>query len=145
MNILDSAALEIATKPKNVPQLLSLARSEHLGPGDGRFMKELAELFAEIGRRVYEGDFVWSSYNKKQWEKFCNLTVGPEGGACMFSLESKGELPYPMNNKKFRGLGLGLPIGMFPYSLMPTLEGKTAALRDCIAALGYDTDLLPRE
>jgi hypothetical protein len=145
MNVLDSTTLELAPKPKNIPQLLSLARSEHLGSGDGRFMKELTELLAEIGRRVYEGDFVWSSYNKRQWEKFCNLTIGPEGGACMFSLETKGMLPYPMDNTKFRGLGVGIPVGMFPYSLMPANDGKIKALHDCIVALGYETDLITKE
>jgi hypothetical protein len=144
-NVLDNSTLELATEPKNVPQLLSLARSEHLGPGDGRFMKELTELFGEIGRRVYGGDFVWSSYNKRQWEKFCSLAVGPEGGACMFSMEAKGELPYPLDTTKFRGMGMGLPVGMYPYSMMPTSEGKAKALYECIAALGYDTDLVPKE
>jgi hypothetical protein len=142
MNILDQATLDLATKPKNVPQLLSLARSEYLGPGEGRFMKELTDLFSEIARQVYTSDFVWSSYNKRQWEKFCNLTVGPEGGACMFSLEKKGELPYPLNNTKFRGLGVGVPVGMFPYSLIPGDSSKTKTLHDCITSLGYDTDLI---
>ena len=145
VTVLDSMTLELAMEPKNIPQLLSLARSEHLGPGDGRFMKRLTEVLTEIARQLYGGSFVWSSYNKRQWEKFCTLAVGPEGGACMISMESKGELPYPLDNTKFRGLGVGLPVGMYPFSLMPSMEGKLKPLRECIASLGFEADLISKE
>jgi hypothetical protein len=47
------------------------------------------------------------------------MKIGFEGGACMFSLEENGEPPDSAPSITFKGLGLGTPLGMFPYEIFP--------------------------
>lgn len=127
-------------KPASVPELLSAARSEFLNNEasyDGRFMTKITALLDRVGISVYNSDFKWSEYNKGQWEKFVQCRVGLEGGACMFSFEANGDLPEELDSR-FKGLGLGVPVGMFPYSLW--ISSTTVAadlLRRVLEQEGY--------
>jgi len=120
-HILDNIFLE-RINPKHTTVLLSAARSEYLTTQsyDGRLMTMVSEFFSCIASELYGTTFVWSEYNKEQWTRFVNLCVGIEGGACVFSMENSGILPeLPSLKSDFKGLLLGTPAGMFPYSIEP--------------------------
>jgi hypothetical protein len=55
----------------------------------------------------------------------------------MFSLEDSGELPDPIDNTRFKGLGVGKPLGMFPYELFPVIGDYDALIKTTIANFTY--------
>jgi|ERR1035438_434159 hypothetical protein len=138
-----SAMSEISlkiTKPGNPVQLLSAARSEFIrshGNVDGFYMNGVRTLFEHIARNVYNSGFTWSPYNLGQWIKFLGLTVGYEGGACMLSLEREGELPQSSKNSDFKGLGLGTPLGIYPYELFTVTSDFGPQLRAALGSFDY--------
>lgn len=98
-------------------------------------MTELTNLFDQIARKVYGNPFLWSDYNKSQWEKF---TTGGTSwcGSCAFSAEADGEVPQTS------GFGLGGVTGPFPFHLWDlTGHFGSESLRAAVAALGkYSLD-----
>jgi len=128
--------------PKNIPSLLSVARSEFHKTENysGNFMKEVTDLLSFIAKELYDTNFSWSEYNKGQWCKFvASGASSPEGGACMFSCENGGGYD-PLNN--FKRLFLGLPTGVYPYALeAPEPPKPLATLKSVIIKYGkYSLD-----
>lgn len=105
--------------PGSLASLLSAARSEYLVSGDteGRFMTATTKLFNDIAAKAYGGCFVWSKYNLAEWKKFvASGAASDEGGSCVFSCETDGDYSSAIHNT-FKGLFLGVPTGMYPYSI----------------------------
>jgi hypothetical protein len=127
------------TKPDNLAQLLTAARSEFIrskGSFDGFYMKGVQSLFGHIAPIVYGSIFIWSEYNERQWLKFVDVKVGYEGGACMFSLEGDGNLPESAN-AEFKGLGLGTPLGMYPYEFFTVTSTFGPQLSGALGSFDY--------
>jgi hypothetical protein len=123
---------------KTTAQLLSAARREFLNRKayDGPQMLALTLLFDTIAREVHQTRFQWSDYNRAQWDKFVNLRIGSEGGACAFSLESGGD--YKESYDPFKGIFVGVPTGVFPYSIAPlTLASNEEVVAKAVSKAGY--------
>lgn len=106
-------------------------------------MREVASLFNYIAKQVFASKFVWSDYNRGEWQKFVDLrSSGLEGGACMFSFEDHAEF-RDEGPASFQGLGVGVPTGMFPYSLWLNHKDDPPALLSAVASYGpYSLDLI---
>lgn len=126
------------TNPTNIPQLLSTARCGFLRSGhDAPEMKELSALFGSIAKHAYMSHFLWSDYNKTEWEKFVTLDNSRKG-ACAFSAETDGECPQD------KGFGVGGPTGPQPYHVWD-LTGHTGAerIREAVRSTGkYTLELI---
>lgn len=130
--------------PTTLPSLFSAARSEFLASNSysGKFMREVARVFGQIGSSIYSTGFVWSGYNIEQWKKFCSSAASSaDGGACMFSLDASGTY----NGEEasiFKGLGLGVPTGKLPYHIWVCSNANTSLLQSTVASIGYTLDLV---
>jgi hypothetical protein len=130
--------------PKNVPTLLSVARSEFHKTQNysGTFMKEVTDLFSFIAKELYSTTFSWSDYNSLQWLKFVSSRASSEeGGACMFSCENGGQ--YSSSNN-FKKLFVGLPTGIHAYAIeAPEPPKSLVTLQAALIKYGkYSLDLV---
>jgi hypothetical protein len=116
-------------QPKTTAELLSAARREFINSNryDGPNMIAAASLFDCIAKEVHGTRFIWSEYNREQWNKFVTLN-NSYGGACAFSLEMDGE--YESSREPFKGLFVGGPVGVYPYHIGPLVK---AAFEDGVA------------
>lgn len=138
-NIIDAGRLEFERNriPDRFPMLLSLARSEFLTAGriEGNFMNRLTRTLDAMAKAAHSTRYVWSDYNRKEWKSFCDsVAETPEGGMRVFSLEEDGA--YNGDHAVFKRLFIGVPTGVYPYSLSGMDEASTLRLRDTLDALG---------
>jgi hypothetical protein len=133
--------------PKSLPALYSAARSEFHRSNDynGEFMLEVTAVLSHIAQQVYGARFFWSEYNKKLWVKFvASHASGPEGGACMFSCEPNGDYTGQAA-LVFKGIGLGVPTGQFPYSTWVCNPSDLAKLQAAVVSYSkYSLDLVSK-
>jgi len=134
----------VCCPPKTLPALFSYARTEYYRSKSfsGVFMREINDLFSHIAHEVYGSVFIWSEYNRGQWAKFVDSRAsGLDGGACMFSCEAEGDCAVHKGTD-FKGLNVGVPTGLFPYSLSLN-SSKVLGLRAAIESFGkYSCDLI---
>jgi hypothetical protein len=124
---------------KTTAKLLSAARREFLNRKtyDGPQMTALTRLFDAIAQEAYQARFYWGEYNRGQWDRFINLHVGNEGGACAFSFEDDGSCPT-QKVEQTKGMFLGVPVGFFPFQIGPLgLASREEAVVRTITQAGY--------
>lgn len=142
--ILGKTSLEVLANDRNhsLASLLSAARSEYLNTRGiaGYFMTKLTGLFGEIADQAYGGRFVWSDYNMSQWKKFVACgAASSEGGSCVFSCEEDGGYSDKIH-ATFKGLFVGVPTGMYPYSISVRhgiAKIDSDAIRSWLSDCGY--------
>lgn len=134
--------------PKNIPALLSFARSEyyHHKSSKNEYMVELQTVFNEIAHIIFKTKFVWSDYNIGQWEKFVSsVSCNGEGGAIVISMEPDGDYSKEIHDS-FRALFIGVPTGMYPYSMWLSHPKNNPKLLSVIAGFDkYTLDLIADE
>jgi hypothetical protein len=117
-------------KIREAEDLFSFARSEYLDTYsyNGFFMDKLTDLFNHIANSVYKTNFKWNEYNRRQWESFVNLSIGPEKGMVVFSLEDDGVEPEANGC----GLTVGTPVGIHPYTICFGTEQLTNKIDEAV-------------
>lgn len=105
-------------------------------------MQEVALFFSTVSESIFNSEFVWSDYNQNQWKYFCSIENGPEGGLAVFSFERNGDYPNSSDPyHKLKGLGVGKPLGRFPFSIWCAGESRfTKGFIQKLEYSGYTTD-----